>query len=69
VTKTGIIAAVFAAAAIIFVVLVARGMRDSGFIIQAYGIAAIVLAGYTWSLARRLSQAKESGPPADDVGP
>lgn len=58
-TRTGIIAAAFALAAIILVIVVAQGMRDAGFITRAYVLTAAILAVYTWSLARRLSRAQQ----------
>jgi archaellum biogenesis protein FlaJ (TadC family) len=66
VTRTGIIAVAFAAAAIIFAAIVTQDMRDAGFILIAYTVTAAVLAGYIWSLARRLSRARESGPMEND---
>lgn len=68
-TRTGIVAAAFALAAIILVIFVAQGMRDAGFIVRAYVVTAIILAVYTWSLARRLSRAREGSAPArEDAG-
>ncbi len=63
-TRTGVIAAAFALAAIILVIVVSQGMRDAGFIMRAYVVTAIILAVYTWSLARRLSRAREASVPA-----
>ncbi len=58
-TRTGIIAAIVALAAIVAVFLVVPGMRDAGFIVRAYVVTAIIIAGYTWFLARRLDQAEK----------
>ncbi len=59
-TKTGIIAIVFALATIVLTVIVGQGMRDSSFIVRAYGVTAIIIAFYTWSVARRLAQAEQT---------
>jgi hypothetical protein len=59
VTKTGIIAAVAGLAAIVMVFLVVPGMRDAGYIIRAYVIAAVILVAYVWSLAARLDQVEK----------
>ncbi len=67
-TRTGIIAVAFAAAAIIFAAIATHGMRDAGFIMKAYGATAIVVAGYIWSLARRLRRARESASSEDSAG-
>ncbi len=58
--KTGIIVIVFALATIVLTVIVAQEMRDSSFIARAYGVTAIIIAFYTWSVARRLDQAKKA---------
>jgi hypothetical protein len=59
VTRTGIIAAAFALAAIVLVAVVAQDMRGAGFVVRAYVVTAAILAVYTWSLARRLSRAQQ----------
>ena len=59
-TKTGIIAIVFALATIVLTVIVAQGMRDSSFIVRAYGVTAIIIAFYTWSVARHLARAEQT---------
>ncbi len=60
-TKTGLIAVAFGLAAVIMVAIAAQNMRDGGFLIRAYGITAIILVAYIWSLARRLRQVEEAG--------
>jgi hypothetical protein len=59
VTKTGIIAAVAGLAAIVMVFVVVPGMRDAGYIIRAYVIAAVIIAAYVWSVAGRLDRAEK----------
>ena len=59
-TKTGIIAIVFALATIVLTVIVAQGMRDSSFIVRAYGVTATIIAYYVWSVARRTAQAERA---------
>lgn len=69
-TKTGIFALLFGLAAVVMVVIVAQDMRDSGFIIWAYVITAIILTTYMWLLARRLDQAQKGRAESKgDVGP
>lgn len=58
-TRTGIIAAAAGLAAIVLVLAVVPGMRDAGYIIRAYVIAAVVIVGYIWFLAGRLDQAEK----------
>lgn len=57
--KTALIAALAGLAAIVLVFIVTPGMRDAGFVVRAYVITAVIVAGYTWSLARRLDQAEK----------
>ena len=59
-TRSGIIAAVVALASIVLVLVVGQEMRDSGFIIRAYIITAVIVGFYTWSLARRLERARRA---------
>ncbi len=58
-TRSGLIAAAFALAAIVLVLIVAQDMRNADFIIRAYVITAVILALYTWSLSRRLRRAEQ----------
>lgn len=58
-TKSGLVGVGFAAVAIIVVVVAARGMRNSDFIILSYVATAAIIGLYTWSLSRRLSRAEE----------
>ncbi len=69
-TRSGLVAAIVALAAIVFVFAVVPGMRDAGFIIRAYVITAVIVGGYTWFLARRLDQVEKGGgtPPEDTAG-
>jgi hypothetical protein len=60
VTKTGIVAALLGLTAIALVFVVVPGMRDSGFIVRAYVITAVILTVYTWMLASRVDQAEKS---------
>ncbi len=59
-TKTGLIAILLAIAAIILVLVVTPGMRDASYIVRAYVITTVILAGYVWSLARRVDQAEKA---------
>ncbi len=59
-TKTGIVAALLGLTAIALVFVVVPGMRDSGFIVRAYVITAVILTVYTWMLASRVDQAEKS---------
>jgi hypothetical protein len=59
-TKMGLIAILLAIAAIILVLVVTPGMRDASYIVRAYVITAVILAGYVWSLARRVDQAEKA---------
>ena len=59
-TRTGAVAILLAAAAIVLVLLVAPGMRDASYIVRAYAITAVILAGYVWSLARRVDRAEKA---------
>jgi hypothetical protein len=59
-TRTGIIAILMAAAAIVLVLVVTPGMRDAAFIVRAYVITAVIIGGYVWSLARRVDQAEKA---------
>ncbi len=58
-TKSGLIGAAFAAAAIIVVFVAAQGMRNSDFIVMSYVATAAIIGLYVWSLGRRLSQAEQ----------
>lgn len=60
-TRTGIVALLMAAAAIVLVLVVTPGMRDGSFIVRAYVITALILGVYVWSLARRVEQAEKTG--------
>jgi hypothetical protein len=61
VTKTGIAAALLGLTAIVLVFVVAPGMRDSGFIVRAYVITAVILTVYTWMLASRVDEEEKRG--------
>jgi len=65
-TRTGTVALLMAAAAIVLVLVVTPGMRDGAFIVRAYAITAVILGVYVWALARRVDQAEKSG--ADHEG-
>jgi hypothetical protein len=69
VSKTGIIAALLGLAAIVLVLVVAPGMRDSGFIIRAYVITAVILTAYTYLLANRVAQAEKGRREKKDLAP
>ncbi len=58
-SKTGLVAVLLGLASIALVFVVTPGMRDAGFIVRAYVITAVIVAGYTWSLARRIAQAEK----------
>ena len=66
-SKSGIIAAALGLASIVLVFAVVPGMRDSGYIIRAYVITAIVLSVYTWSLANRVVKAEKGRAGKQDV--
>ena len=58
--RPGIIALVFAALAMaaVYFAVQSRDMSNPGFILSAYGIVAVVLAVYVWSLSGRLRDAR-----------
>jgi len=58
-SRMGLIAILLAIAAIILVLVVTPGMQDAGYIVRAYAITAVILAGYAWSLGRRVAQAEK----------
>ncbi len=67
-TRTGAVAILLAVAAIVLVLVVAPGMRDATFIVRAYAITAVILAGYVWSLARRVDRAEKARADRESLG-
>jgi len=66
-TRAGIIAVIFAVVAVVatYIAVQNRDMSSPGFILAAYGIVAVVLAMYVWSLTARLRDARSR---SEDVG-
>ncbi len=68
-SKTGLVAVLLGLAIIALVLIVTPGMRDAGYIVRAYVITAVIVAGYTYSLARRVAQAEKGQADREGSGP